>query len=180
MLTVKYPAKTSLFVNEDAIIRQYGFWDLLKCALTRQCHPYHIVYTDGLISPVISDSEDRDVYGILFGSYIFPLHAPKTEMTVGKAIIYCQKVVFANRKATLPSIDVLRYIRSDKERINQMFKSLGGDIFQEGSYITDSNRGINEHIGVNFANFAFFQCIIDRENDEEAFCRPVIDISDIY
>ncbi len=179
MLTTTYPAKHSYFVNEDAIIRRYKIWDTLKTLLTRPCYPFEIVYTDGLISYVAADGKSREAYGVLIGPYIIPMHAPAEEMTVGQAMIHCNNIVFAQRKAVLPNIMLLRHMRSNQSTLNKVFDAFDGDMFQEGAYISDTGNGWNSHAAINFARGGLFQCSIDREKNEKAYCRPVIDISDL-
>lgn len=180
MLTVNFPALPSYFLGEEAIIRKYKFWDELKNLLTRKCYLYPVVYTDGLISYVASDGNTRTPYGFALGDYIIPFAAPKDEMTPVQARFHCKKVIFANIKGELPSMQILRYLRSNIRYINKMIDAFDGDIFQEAPYLTDEKSGIDTYVAINFARGYLPLCSINHANNETALCRPMINIAHLY
>lgn len=181
MVQVDYPAKTSYFLNEDAIIRTYKFWAALKCCFTRPCYNYPVVYTDGLISQVVSDGQERTPWGIALGDYIVALDAPKEEMSIQDARRYCENIVFARRKAVIPHLEIMRYILKDAGKISKMLETLGGTPLQYSDYLTSTNEStrIFSPISVDFSRGRCAMHTHYSKEDKVCF-RPAIDISNLY
>ncbi len=179
MLTVNYPALPSYFHGNDAILRTYGFWTTLKCFFTRPCYAYPVVYTDGLLSQVVSDGKDRTPWGIAIGDYVIAIHAPKEEMSLSEIRQHNKTIVFADHRAGFLDIETLRYVRRNIKIFNKMLKTLGGAPFQYGLYVSNSYSG-SRPIGIDFASGHNALYYIDENEDTNIICRPAIDISDLY
>jgi len=179
MLTVDYPALPSYFHGKDAIVRTYSFWTTLKCFFKYQCYAYPVVYTDGLLSQVVSDGENRTPWGIAIGDYVIAIHAPKEEMSPSEARQYNKTIVFAAHAADSMDISVLRYIRMHVKTFNRMLKQLGGDPFEKGLYLSSSYSG-SRPIGIDFASGHNALYYIDEKAEEKILCRPAVDLSDLY
>lgn len=180
MLTVSFPARPSYFLGEDAIIRRYKFWDELKSLITRKCYPYPIVYTDGLISHVASDGDCREPYGFALGDFIIPFVTEECELTPVRANFQCKKVIFANIKGELPSLDMLRYIRSNLRQINKLIDAFDGNVFKDEPYLSKDTCGPSNYAAVNFRTGFLPLCYVDNAKSETALFRPVINIAHLY
>lgn len=177
MITTSYPAQHSLFVNEKAIIKCYRTWDTIKNFFTRACYAFPVMYTDGLLSHVVSDGEHRTPWGIAIGDYVIAINAPTEEMTLSEARKYNNSVNFAGYKGTNLSVDILRYIRSNTRTFNKLLERLGGVPFLNGFYATDETSG-KDTIGISFARGLRALCYLDHE--DRFFARPAIDIANLY
>lgn len=87
-------------------------------------YDYPIVYADGYISRIISDSKDRIPYGILIGRWIVSLLEPE-KMCYHEAAKYCSGLRFISKKGSLPSIYLLRKIKRNFEKINLLIERIG-------------------------------------------------------
>lgn len=179
MLKVDYPAKPSVFHGKDAIIRTYRFWTMIKCFFTRPCYTYPVVYTDGLISHVVSDGETRTPWGIAIGDYVIAIRAPKEEMSVEAARKHNNTVAFAGYRGSFLNIEVLRYVRRNIRTFNNMLKALNGDILQEGVYMSSSRSG-NAYMGIDFSKGGNALVYLDNNTEKTIVHRPAIDISNLY
>ncbi len=169
----------SYFLGEDAIIRKYKFWDELKSMITHRCYLYPIVYTDGLISHVVSDGQTRTPYGFALGNYIIPFIAPEEEMTPTKALFQCRNVVFADTKGCLPSVEILRYIRSHLREINKLIEAFDGNVFENVPYLSCDKYAPQTYVAINFGGGQFL-CVINKDTDDMIRFRPVINIAHLY
>ncbi len=181
MVTVDYPAHPSYFLGEDAIIRTYKFWATLKCFFTRRCYYYPVVYTDGLISYVVEDGKERTPWGIALGDYIIALNAPEEEMTIRDAKRYCETVVFARRKAVVPSLEVMRYIVRNAGTISKMLTTHGGTPLHHSNYLTEDSENAYK-LSLYSVDFRRGRCAIQANYclENKISIRPAIEISSLY
>jgi hypothetical protein len=122
----KYPE------NKDCnfvILRKISFWERLLSIFVRNCFPYCVVYTDGLMSYRKEDLSKRTPWGILIGNEIVSIHEPNVEMTAREIDDYCSSIFFAGQCVRLPTFSTLKKIRRNIHKINALIKELGGDPF---------------------------------------------------
>lgn len=177
MVLVDFPTCPSSSVNANATIRTYKFWTTLKNFFTQRCYRYPVVYTDGLISYVVSDGKNRTPWGIAIGEYIIALDAPTEEMTIQEARDYCKNIVFAGRKATLPSIETMRYLVRESAKFNKMLKTLGGSPLQFSDYLSSTTEKDGQ-FSLMSINFSEGRCTMQTHysTDNKVCIRPAINL----
>lgn len=181
MVTVSYPAASSNFLDEQAVIHTYSLWSTIKCHFRKKCYSYPIVYTDSLMSYVVEDGKERTPWGIAIGDYILSLKAPEEAMPINKADTYCQNIVFARRKASLPCLEQMRYIIKNAGRISKLLHELGGTPLHHNNYLTSSSMHEKKfsRLSIDFQReFRSIQEHLSPENP--VHIRPVISIADFY
>ena len=68
---------------------------------TKKCYPAEIAYTDGLISQLKSDREERTVFGVVFRGFIVTLRDAPELMTQESAAVYARNQRFLKEKVYL-------------------------------------------------------------------------------
>lgn len=111
------------------ILRKISLWKRFLSFFQKDCFPYCVVYTDGLMSYKKEDLVKRTPWGILIGNEIVSINEPDKEMTAFQIDEYCHSLFFAGRNVKLPSFNTLKKIRRNVSKINAQIKELGGDQF---------------------------------------------------
>lgn len=108
------------------ILRKINFWKRFLSFFQKNCFPYCVVYTDGLMSFKKEDLVKRTPWGILIGNEIVSINEPKEEMTAFQIDEYCSSKFFAGQGIRLPAFKTLKKIRRNIHEINALIKELGG------------------------------------------------------
>ncbi|MCM1324642.1 MAG: hypothetical protein NC218_11015 [Acetobacter sp.] len=181
MVQVAFPASPSSMTGENAIIRTYKFWETIKCFFTKRCYNYPVVYTDGLISYVVSDGKNRTPWGIAIGDYILALKAPEEPLTKEEANRYNKNVLFAGYEAENLDIEVLRYIFKNAGIFNRLLKKLGGTPLKNYDYLSSNLVG-REKNGMMSLDYTKGRCHVESHfnNNGRFGIRPAINIANLY
>lgn len=110
-------------------IKRSGILTRLFQKWTKKCYPAEIAYTDGMISQLKSDREERTVFGVVFRGFIVTLRDAPEIMTQGRAAVYARNQLFFERKGLLGAKSFWKKISSTAKgkKVGKMLEKLGGD-----------------------------------------------------
>jgi hypothetical protein len=158
----------------EAKIKRPCIWKRLKARLGfAPVFSYPIVYSDGYISRLKSDFGLRTPHGILIGRWIVLLFEP-SKMCYNDGSKFCKNLYFAGEKGRLPSIYLLKYIKRNFNKINDLILSIDGAPIEHGYYLSSElDKEFEYHYTAVRMNTSDVVLEYALHSSEKANIRPV-------
>lgn len=155
-------------------IKRPNVWMRLKAWMgVIPAFEYPIVYADGYISRAKSDLALRTPYGILIGRWIVSLAEP-SKMNFDDGIRFCKDLCFAGKKGYLPKVCLLKHIKRNFTRINDLISCVGGAPIGCGYYLSSqSDTEFSGHYTAVRMNNSDVVLEYALHSSEKANIRPV-------
>lgn len=117
--------------NKSAKLKKYHWFSQFVYSLFHRCFSYPIVYLDGTVSDRCKDfygnlySADKIPVGLLIKGYVVLAKEPE-KMSASEVDDFCNKASIFGLCAQLPPLNLLKYMKANAKKINELLITIGG------------------------------------------------------